>query len=65
METVYDLGEKMIDALLKEKVQSGDIIQIDKASGKISASKAASAPAIPVVVRTSLLLRALMLLVFI
>lgn len=36
METVYDLGEKMIDALLKEKAQSGDIIQIDKASGKIN-----------------------------
>jgi len=36
METVYDLGQKMIDALTKEKVQSGDVIQIDKASGKIT-----------------------------
>jgi len=36
METIYDLGQKMIDALTKEKVQSGDIIQIDKASGKIT-----------------------------
>lgn len=36
METIYDLGEKMIDALLKQKVQAGDIITIDKASGKIT-----------------------------
>lgn len=36
METVYDLGQKMIDALTKEKVQSGDVITIDKASGRIS-----------------------------
>ncbi|XP_014285430.1 ruvB-like 2 isoform X1 [Halyomorpha halys] len=36
METVYDLGTKMIDALTKEKVQSGDVITIDKATGKIS-----------------------------
>lgn len=36
METVYDLGTKMIDALQKEKVSAGDIIMIDKASGKIT-----------------------------
>ncbi|QSL65939.1 hypothetical protein MERGE_003076 [Pneumocystis wakefieldiae] len=36
METVYDLGNKMIDALTKEKVIAGDVILIDKASGKIS-----------------------------
>jgi len=36
METVYDLGSKMIDSVLKEKVQSGDVITIDKATGKIS-----------------------------
>lgn len=36
METVYDLGAKMIEALAKEKVQSGDVVGIDKASGKIS-----------------------------
>jgi len=36
METVYDLGQKMIDALAKDKVQSGDVISIDKATGKIS-----------------------------
>lgn len=36
METIYELGNKMIDALSKEKVQPGDVIQIDKASGKIT-----------------------------
>jgi RuvB-like protein 2 len=36
METVYDLGAKMIDAIQKEKIIAGDIITIDKASGKIS-----------------------------
>ena len=34
METVYDLGSKMIESLNKEKVSAGDIITIDKASGK-------------------------------
>uniref|UniRef100_A0A8D3CNM4 RuvB-like helicase n=1 Tax=Scophthalmus maximus TaxID=52904 RepID=A0A8D3CNM4_SCOMX len=36
METIYDLGNKMIDSLSKEKVQAGDVITIDKATGKIS-----------------------------
>nr|GEW02887.1 RuvB-like 2 [Tanacetum cinerariifolium] len=36
METVYDLGAKMIEALGKDKVQSGDINAIDKASRKIT-----------------------------
>jgi RuvB-like protein 2 len=36
METVYDLGQKMIDALQKEKVTAGDVIVIDKTSGKVS-----------------------------
>uniref|UniRef100_A0A0C9S439 RuvB-like helicase n=1 Tax=Wollemia nobilis TaxID=56998 RepID=A0A0C9S439_9CONI len=36
METIYDLGTKMIEGLSKEKVQSGDVIAIDKASGKIT-----------------------------
>jgi RuvB-like protein 2 len=36
METIYDLGVKMVDALQKEKVQAGDVIAIDKASGKIT-----------------------------
>lgn len=36
METIYDMGTKMIDSMTKERVQAGDIISIDKASGKIS-----------------------------
>lgn len=36
METEYDLGNKMIEAIVKEKIVAGDVITIDKASGKIS-----------------------------
>jgi RuvB-like protein 2 len=36
METVYELGGKMIEALGKEKVQSGDVIALDKVSGKVT-----------------------------
>lgn len=36
MEAMYDLGQKMIEAITKEKISSGDVIAIDKASGKIS-----------------------------
>jgi len=36
MEAIYDLGQKMIESLTKEKVGAGDVIAIDKASGKIS-----------------------------
>jgi RuvB-like protein 2 len=36
METIYDLGTKMIEALQKEKVLAGDIIAIDKTSGKVT-----------------------------
>ena len=36
METIYDLGAKMIEALQGAKVTAGDIIAIDKASGKIT-----------------------------
>ena len=32
METVYDLGQKMIDSLNKEKVTAGDVVSIDKAT---------------------------------
>lgn len=32
METIYDLGQKMIESLTKEKVQAGDVITIDKVS---------------------------------
>merc|ERR1719498_988151 len=36
MEAVYDLGQKMIEALSKEKITAGDVITIAKASGRIS-----------------------------
>lgn len=36
METIYELGTKMIESLIKEKVSAGDVITIDKASGKIT-----------------------------
>jgi RuvB-like protein 2 len=36
METVYDLGTKMLDMLVKEKVSAGDVVSIDKSSGKLS-----------------------------
>ena len=36
METLYDLGPKMIEALAKEGVTAGDVIAIDKASGKVT-----------------------------
>ena len=36
METIYDMGTKMIDSMSKERVMAGDVISIDKASGKIT-----------------------------
>lgn len=36
METIYDLGNKMIESIQKEKIVAGDVITIDKASGRIS-----------------------------
>ncbi|KAF4526315.1 hypothetical protein B566_EDAN014896 [Ephemera danica] len=36
METIYDLGNKMIECLMKEKVRAGDVVVIDKATGKVS-----------------------------
>lgn len=36
MEAVYELGTKMIEALNKEKISAGDVIAIDKSSGRIS-----------------------------
>ena len=36
METVYDMGTKMIDSMTKERVIAGDIISIDKSSGRIT-----------------------------
>lgn len=36
METVYDMGTKMIDSMTKERILSGDVISIDKSSGKVT-----------------------------
>eukprot|EP01156_Anaeramoeba_ignava_P004308 Anaeramoba_ignava/a229013_46.p1 GENE.a229013_46~~a229013_46.p1 ORF type:complete len:468 (+),score=147.74 a229013_46:43-1404(+) len=36
METVYNIGQKMIDSLSKEKIGIGDVIKIEKATGKIT-----------------------------
>jgi RuvB-like protein 2 len=36
MEAMYDLGQKMIEGITKEKISPGDIITIDKASGKVN-----------------------------
>ena len=42
METMYDLGQKMIESLEKERVQAGDIITVDKASGAITLQRLVS-----------------------
>ena len=36
MDTIYDMGTKMIDSMTKERVLAGDVISIDKSSGRIS-----------------------------
>jgi len=36
METIYDLGTKMIERMTQERITAGDVIRIDKATGKIS-----------------------------
>ncbi|CBZ30371.1 putative ATP-dependent DNA helicase [Leishmania mexicana MHOM/GT/2001/U1103] len=36
MESTFDLGQKMIESLQKERVQVGDVITIDKATGRIN-----------------------------
>ncbi|KAF3921401.1 hypothetical protein ABW21_db0200631 [Orbilia brochopaga] len=36
MEAVWDMGAKMIDSMSKEKVIAGDIISLDKSSGKVT-----------------------------
>ena len=45
METVYELGGKMIDALNREKVTAGDVITIEKSSGRITKLGRSFAPA--------------------
>jgi RuvB-like protein 2 len=39
METVYDLGQKMIDSLTKEKVSAGDVVSIDKGTSRLCSSR--------------------------
>lgn len=36
MESTFDLGQKMIESLQKEKVQMGDVVTIDKATGRVN-----------------------------
>merc|ERR1719295_2227976 len=36
METLYDLGTKMVEQLKKENIEIGDVLSIDKGCGKIS-----------------------------
>ena len=36
IETQYDLGQKMIEAIIKDKIVAGDVITIDKSSGRIT-----------------------------
>lgn len=36
METVYELGAKIIEALHNEKVDAGDVVTIDKAAGRVT-----------------------------
>ena len=36
METMYDLGAKMIDSLTRESVTAGDVITIDKVGEEIA-----------------------------
>lgn len=35
MESKFELGQKMIESLTKEKIEPGDVITIDKATGKV------------------------------
>jgi len=36
METMYDLGAKMIEQVQKDNIQAGDVVTIDKSTGKVS-----------------------------
>lgn len=36
MEAVFDLGQKLIDSVMREKIQAGDVISMDKSTGKIT-----------------------------
>lgn len=34
MEAIYDVGAKMSESCVKERISAGDVVQIDKATGK-------------------------------
>ena len=36
METIFDLGSKMIQQIQQDQISAGDVVTIDKSSGKIS-----------------------------
>lgn len=36
METNYEVGTKIIQSFIKEKIQCGDVVTIDKTSGQIA-----------------------------
>merc|ERR1712194_371697 len=36
METTFDLGQKMIQQIQQDQIQAGDVVTIDKSSGKVS-----------------------------
>lgn len=36
IETYYDLGNKIFEYFMKEQIQAGNVITIDKGSGKVS-----------------------------
>ena len=36
METIYDMGTKMIDSMSKERITAGDVVSIDTSSGRIT-----------------------------
>jgi RuvB-like protein 2 len=33
MEAIYDVGSKMVESLIKDRVTPGDVVQIDKGTG--------------------------------
>lgn len=35
METVFDLGERLVEALMRERVAAGDVVSIDRLNGRV------------------------------
>jgi RuvB-like protein 2 len=36
METVFELGERLVEALMRERVNAGDVVSIDRANGRVT-----------------------------